>query len=222
MARDPDRGRDRDERGRARNARPRDRLGRPLSREQAGVAPWPEDTTLTAGDFLAAAQSRLDRGWPFQAHEVLEAAWKSAPEPERALWQGLAQLAVGVTHAARGNLRGAAALLRRGRDAIEPYRDTAPHDIDVSGLLSWATSCLALLSQAGNGPVVSAHPGYASIEPRHGERSRHGARRDHGQLAPRAASHAVSTGELEARRLTLVRWLSRTRLRSSPASSSAG
>lgn len=158
MARDSDQGRDRDERGRARNARPRDRLGRPLSREQAGIAPWRVDTTLTASDSLTAAQSRLDRGWPFQAHEVLEEAWKSAPEPERALWQGLAQLAVGVTHAARGNPRGAAALLRRGRDAIEPYRDTTPHDIDVSGLLSWATSCIALLSQAGNGPLVLDPP----------------------------------------------------------------
>jgi len=156
MTRDPDR--DRDERGRARNARPRDRLGRPLSREQIGVAPWPEDTTLTPSESLTAAQSQLDRGWPFQAHEILEAAWKSAPEPERSLWQGLAQLAVGVTHAARGNPGGAAALLRRGRDAIEPYCDTAPHDIDVSGLLSWVTSCLGLLSQARNGPVVLDPP----------------------------------------------------------------
>lgn len=158
MARDSDQRRDRDERGRARNARPRDRLGRPLSREQAGVAPWPEDAALTASESLTAAQGQLDRGWPFQAHEVLEAAWKSATGSERALWQGLAQLAVGVTHAARGNPRGAAALLRRGRDAIEPYRDTAPHGIDVSGLLNWATSCLALLSQAGNGPVVLDPP----------------------------------------------------------------
>jgi hypothetical protein len=156
MARDPER--DRDERGRARNARPRDRLGRPLPREQAGVAVWPEGTARTASESLTVAQSQLDRGWPFQAHEVLEAAWKSAPESERPLWQGLAQLAVGVTHAARGNPRGAAALLRRGRDAIEPYCDTAPHDVDVSGLLSWATSCLALLSQAGNGPVVLDPP----------------------------------------------------------------
>ncbi len=158
MTHDPNLDRDRDERGRARNGRPRDRLGRPLSRDQAGVEPWPENTTLTASESLTAAQSQLDRGWPFQAHEILEAAWKAAPVPERALWQGLAQLAVGVTHAARGNPHGAAALLRRGRDAIEPYCDTAPHDIDVSGLLRWAASSLALLDQASNGPVVLDPP----------------------------------------------------------------
>jgi hypothetical protein len=49
-------------------------------------------------------------------------------------------------------------LLRRGRDAIEPYCDTAPHDIDMLGLLRWATSCLGLLSQARNGPVVLDPP----------------------------------------------------------------
>jgi predicted metal-dependent hydrolase len=75
---------------------------------------------------------------PFHAHEVLEDAWKAAAEPERALWRGLAQLAVGLTHAARGNAAGAAALLRRGAENIGPYGDDAPHGIDVTGLARWA------------------------------------------------------------------------------------
>ena len=54
---------------------------------------------------------------PFHAHEVLEDAWKAAPEAERELWRGLAQLAVGLTHAARGNTRGGVALLERGKEA---------------------------------------------------------------------------------------------------------
>jgi hypothetical protein len=145
--------RDRDQHGCARNARPRDRLGRPLPRGQVGVAPWPDESALTPSESLSAAQDLLDRGWPFQAHEILEAAWKTAPGPERALWQGLAQLAVAVTHAARGNPRGAAALLERGRTAIEPYRDTAPHAIDVPGLLAWASSCLELTIRADSGAV---------------------------------------------------------------------
>jgi uncharacterized protein len=69
---------------------------------------------------------------------VLEDAWKTAPEDHRALWKGLAQLAVGATHAARGNTTGAITLLRRGADHIEPYRDLPPHGIDVAGLLRWA------------------------------------------------------------------------------------
>lgn len=70
---------------------------------------------------LALAQQLLDAGRPFHAHEVLEDAWKAAPDAERALWKGLAQLAVGVTHARRGNARGAAALLRRGAAAVDGF-----------------------------------------------------------------------------------------------------
>ena len=144
--------RDRDEQGRARNARARDRLGRPLPRGQAGVDPWPEDVVLPPPEALAAAQDLLDRGRPFQAHEVLEGAWKRAPESDRALWQGLAQIAVGATHAARGNRCGAVALLQRGRDAITPYRFAAPHGIDVSGVLAWVAMALAQLGTADDRP----------------------------------------------------------------------
>ncbi len=56
----------------------------------------------------------LAEGRPFHAHEVFEAAWKAGAGPERDLWRGLAQIAVGLTHARRGNARGAVALLRRG------------------------------------------------------------------------------------------------------------
>jgi predicted metal-dependent hydrolase len=80
------------------------------------------------------AQGLLDAGSPFRAHEVLEAAWKAAPETERDLWRGLAQIAVGLTHALRGNARGAAALLRRGADRLGGYPAPAPHEIDVDRL----------------------------------------------------------------------------------------
>ena len=77
------------------------------------------------------------------AHEVLEDAWKSCPEPERQLWRGLAQLAVGLTHAARGNARGAATLLDRGATNIAPYAERPPHGIDVPGLVGWARGLAA-------------------------------------------------------------------------------
>ena len=68
---------------------------------------------------------------------MLEDAWKSAPEAERQLWRGLAQLAVGLTHALRGNGRGAATLLDRGAGNIEPYADAPPHGIAVRSLVTW-------------------------------------------------------------------------------------
>src|ERR1700709_1717800 len=134
--------RDRDEQGRARNGRPRDGLGRPLPRTQIGVEVWDESTVLTPELALVTAQRLLENGRPFQAHEVLESAWKSAPSAERTLWQGLAQLAVRVTHAARGHPRWARALLLRGRDLLVAYGEQAPHGIDATGLVEWVDDCL--------------------------------------------------------------------------------
>jgi hypothetical protein len=69
---------------------------------------------------------------------VLEGTWKAAPEVERDLWQGLAQLAVGLTHRARGNQHGARTLLLRGAARIERYADAPPCVIDVPGLVATA------------------------------------------------------------------------------------
>ena len=136
--------RDRDGDGRARNARPRDALGRPLPYGAAGEERAPEGVVRTPEESLAQAQALLDAGRPFHAHEVLEDAWKSAPETERELWRGLAQLAVGLTHALRGNARGAASLLDRGTGNLAPYAADPPHGIDVEGLVSWARGYDAL------------------------------------------------------------------------------
>jgi len=101
---------------------------------------------LTPAESLVLAQELLDTGWPFRAHEILEATWKQAPDGDRALWKGLAQLAVGATHAARGNTDGARRLLERGRDAIAPV-DDAPDDIDVPGLCAWVDASLETLGR---------------------------------------------------------------------------
>jgi hypothetical protein len=132
------RPRDRDAEGRARNARPRDALGRPLPYGASGEERAPEGVVRTPEASLALAQELLDAGRPFHAHEVLEDAWKSAPEPERQLWRGLAQLAVGQTHLLRGNASGAATLLERGAATIGTFADAPPHGVDVAGLVRWA------------------------------------------------------------------------------------
>ena len=86
------------------------------------MEPVPEDP-LPPDETLARARELLAAGRPFAAHEVLEARWKAAPEEERELWQGLAQLCVGWTHAARGNATGAARLQERARGRLTAYRD---------------------------------------------------------------------------------------------------
>ncbi|MFI0986386.1 DUF309 domain-containing protein [Streptomyces exfoliatus] len=134
-----DRGRDRDDEGRARSSRPRDGLGRPLPYGAEGVPRQPEGVVRAPAETLREAQRLLDAGMPFHAHEVFEDAWKSGPASERDVWQGLAQLAVGLTHAARGNTAGGARLLRRGADRLAVGRGAAEaYGIDVDGLVSWA------------------------------------------------------------------------------------
>ena len=44
---------------------------------------------------------------------------------ERGLWQGLAQLAVALTHAGRGNARGASRLVERGAGRLAEYEATS-------------------------------------------------------------------------------------------------
>ncbi|SHK37293.1 hypothetical protein SAMN05421803_118104 [Nocardiopsis flavescens] len=133
--------RDRAPDGRAQNQRPRDRYGRPMPHGSVGeVERVPDDAEFSSEEGLETAQRLLDGGYAFTAHEVLEAVWKSSPEPERELWRGLAQVAVGVTHAQRGNLTGAPRLLRRGADRVEAYGPDAPHGVDTSGVAAFARS----------------------------------------------------------------------------------
>ncbi|WP_031043984.1 DUF309 domain-containing protein [Streptomyces sp. NRRL F-5650] len=151
-------GRDRDDEGRARNARPRDGLGRPLPYGSDGVPRQPEGVVRAPEETVAEAQRLLDEGKPFHAHEVFEDAWKSGPGEERELWRGLAQLAVGLTHAARGNVTGGARLLRRGAGAVTEWAASGsarerPYGMDLGAVAGWARE---LAGEVEGGGAVDA------------------------------------------------------------------
>ncbi|WP_230202749.1 DUF309 domain-containing protein [Parafrankia discariae] len=108
----------------------------------------PDDLPTAPRAALSAAQDLLDAGLYFQAHEVLERAWRTAPAAERGLWRALTQIVVGLVHAARGNTRGATALLRRGLTGLAPYlpdptTDAGPAgaDPDPAGARQEAAGC---------------------------------------------------------------------------------
>ncbi|MFC4755937.1 DUF309 domain-containing protein [Dietzia aurantiaca] len=151
--------RDRDADGRARNSRPRDELGRPQPPGSVGVERIPDDLDLAPAESLVWAQDLLDRGLAFNAHEVLEGAWKSCPDDERLLWQGLAQLAVGITHIQRGNAKGALTLLERAAERIRHSDGPAPHGIDATGLILYADELTAELR-------LGVDPSPARLKPR--------------------------------------------------------
>ena len=139
-----ERARDRNEQGRAEQARPRDALGRPLPYGSPGVPPIDETPRLPE-DTLAYARDLLAEGRPFSAHEALEVRWKSCPQDERELWQGLAQLCVGLTHAERGNAVGAARLVDRAAGHLAAYALAGgpTYGLDLSALVTCARARLS-------------------------------------------------------------------------------
>ena len=130
-----------------RNTRPRDALGRPMPYGSLGVDELPTGVVRSPRESLIEASRLLAEGRPFSAHEVLEDAWKSGPESEREVWRGLAQLAVGITHAARGNAAGAARLIERGIANVRPYEAASPHGLDVGAVVRWAGPALEQIAR---------------------------------------------------------------------------
>ena len=134
--------------------RARDAAGRPVpAGSPEAVDPVPEEA-LPPLEAVARARDLLARGRPFFAHDVLEARWKVAPGSERDLWQGLAQVCVGLTHLQRGNPVGGARLLRRGAGRLASW--TGPsYGVDVAAVVAQALARAEAVEQDRPGPEVA-------------------------------------------------------------------
>jgi len=108
---------------------------------------------LPPPEALALARTLLAQGRPFFAHDVLEARWKAAPAQERDLWQGLAQVCVGLTHLQRGNAVGGARLLRRGADRLDGWSGPS-YDVDVPAVVRAARERADAVEAGQPGPEV--------------------------------------------------------------------
>ena len=137
--------------------RGRDAAGRPVpAGSPEAVEPVPEHA-LPPPQALALARELLGRGRPFFAPDVLEAAWKAAPDDERPLWQGLAQVCVGLTHLQRGNPVGGARLLRRGADRLDEHVRAGVsqlHGVDVAQVVRTARARAVAVEAGTDGPDV--------------------------------------------------------------------
>jgi predicted metal-dependent hydrolase len=137
--------------------RARDAAGRPVpAGSPDAVEPVPEEP-LPPYEALTLARALLAEGRPFFAHDVLEARWKAAPDDERDLWQGLAQVCVGLTHLQRGNRVGAARLLDRGAGRLAAHlaASTGPsYDVDVAAV-SRSAEAAAREVEAGGEPGLA-------------------------------------------------------------------
>ena len=133
--------------------RARDAAGRPVpDGSPDAVEPVPEQA-LPPDEALALARDLLARGRPFFAHDVLEARWKAAPAPERDLWQGLAQVCVGLTHLQRGNVVGGVRLLRRGAGRLDGW-DGPSYEVDVPRVVREALAHAEDVESGGAGGGV--------------------------------------------------------------------
>lgn len=63
----------------------------------------------------------FNAGEYFEAHEVLETAWRAEDRPIRELYRGILQVGVGYYHLLNGNYDGALKVLHRARPWLEPF-----------------------------------------------------------------------------------------------------
>jgi predicted metal-dependent hydrolase len=78
----------------------------------------------------------------WHAHEAWETLWRAAPDEERDFYQGLIQVAAGLLHLQRRNLRGARNKLSEGLDKLAPY-EPAHRGVFVNELIGEARRILA-------------------------------------------------------------------------------
>jgi uncharacterized protein len=122
----------------------------------------PDDLVLDGAGAARLGDELIRAGRPFHAHEVFEASWKSGPAGERQLWQGLAQVAVGLTHAHRGNARGAVTLLRRGTSRVRAYRAEvgagagAAYGMDLAAVLAACDDLAGRIERQGLADIPAA------------------------------------------------------------------
>jgi hypothetical protein len=77
----------------------------------------------------------------WHAHEAWETLWRAAPDDERDFYQGLIQIAAGLLHLQRKNLRGARNKLAEGIERLRPYQP-AYHGVFVNELIGEASRIL--------------------------------------------------------------------------------
>jgi uncharacterized protein len=78
-------------------------------------------TTLPAEFWQALDQ--FNQGEFYACHDTLEALWIEADEPDRTLYQGILQIAVGLYHLGNRNWRGAVILMGEGLNRLRRYPD---------------------------------------------------------------------------------------------------
>ena len=110
-----------------------------------------------AEEGLAEAVDLFNAERYFEAHEVLERLWLTADGPDRELYQGVLQVAVGLHHDARGNRKGAASMLAKSVSRLAPLAPSRL-GVDVARLLDDVRAFQAAAPDTRRAPKVHLLP----------------------------------------------------------------
>ena len=127
----------------------------PTSRAAHGDRPGGRTVPLEAGEAERLFREGVAlfngvRYW--HAHEAWETVWRAAPDEDRDFYQGLIQVAAGLLHLQRRNLRGARNKIGEGIDKLRAY-EPAYHGIFVNELIGQGTRLMDDLN-AGHLPYL--------------------------------------------------------------------
>ncbi|WP_024546102.1 DUF309 domain-containing protein [Picosynechococcus sp. NKBG15041c] len=83
----------------------------------------------------------------YACHDTLEALWFEAMEPEKSLYQGILQIAVGCYHLGNHNLKGATILVGEGLRRLRQTDEAEYGGLDILGFIQQGEILLARLQQ---------------------------------------------------------------------------
>ena len=93
----------------------------------------------------------------FEAHEVLEFAWRAEPKPIRRLYQGLLQAGVGYLHIYRKNFSGATKSFSHAHRNLAEWIDNPNLPFDLKDISNQLNQAEDWIHQGGNGKIRPIH-----------------------------------------------------------------
>ena len=94
------------------------------------------------------AIAQFNSGDYYACHDTLESIWNDSLQSDRAFYQGILQIAVGLYHLRNQNWYGAAILLGEGTSRLPPYLPEY-QSIDVENLLADSLQILRTVQTTG-------------------------------------------------------------------------
>ncbi|BBC23048.1 DUF309 domain-containing protein [Pseudanabaena sp. ABRG5-3] len=103
--------------------------------------------------LFAEAIAQFNHGDYYTCHDTLEAIWNDAWQSDRAFYQGILQIAVGLYHLRNQNWHGATILLGEGTSRLPAYLPEY-QSIDVETLLTESLQILRTVQLSGKEGIV--------------------------------------------------------------------